>query len=134
MSKAAARWFLLSALLSGCLVACSSQRSSSPPVDKSSPAAAAAKTKAAVKPIVRPEPTEQGRWDCAKDSDCRNSCRYGAVSKAWYTAQQSLIAECQDGCNNQISAPPKCIDKQCAAFDRRTGKPRPFCTKRKVTR
>lgn len=119
-------------LLAVLLGACSSQRSS-PPASKPTPTAPTT-TKVPVKPIVRPEPPEQGRWDCNKDTDCQNSCRYGAVSKAWYTAHQSLIAECQDGCNNQISAPPKCIDKQCAAFDSRNGKPRPFCTKRKVTR
>lgn len=102
----------------------------------SKPAKAPASQATKVTPVAAhkaTEPTERGRWDCAQDADCQNSCRYGAVSKAWYRAHQKTLVECEDGCANQISGPPKCIDKQCAAFDNK-GKPRSYCTKRKVSR
>jgi len=58
------------------------------------------------------------RFDCAADADCKNSCAYGAVNAAWYTRNEGHpeFRECQDGCANQISAPPRCEGGQCVAY------------------
>lgn len=72
---------------------------------------------------------EKGKWDCTKDTECLNSCSQGAVNRAWYQAHPKQINECEDGCDNQISGPPRCLDGQCVAFDNK-GKRRPFCTRK----
>lgn len=76
------------------------------------------------------------RFDCTADSDCVNSCAYGAVSAPWYArAQQTRgFIECVDGCNNQISEPPRCEAGGCVAYqhdpsDEAKKSPRPTCTR-----
>jgi len=80
-----------------------------------------------------PAPPLEGRWDCAGDGDCVNSCKLGAVSGAWYERNATAFVECDDGCANQVSGPPRCIGGQCAAFDHE-GKPRPYCTRKDADR
>ncbi len=60
----------------------------------------------------KPAPTNQ--WTCVADGDCMNSCKLGAVNKAWYASAN--VAECHDGCANQLAAPPRCIEGSCVAF------------------
>jgi hypothetical protein len=55
------------------------------------------------------------RFKCATDPECMNSCAYGAVNTAWY-ARQTNLRECQDGCANQIAAPPRCERGTCVAY------------------
>ena len=74
-----------------------------------------------------------GKWDCAEDGDCMNSCKMGAVSKAWYDGQAGTLVECDDGCNNQISGPPRCIDGGCVAFDNK-GARRDYCTRKDASK
>jgi hypothetical protein len=57
------------------------------------------------------------RWGCAVDGDCVNSCGLGAVNRHWFAAEYPQGDTCEDGCANQISAPPRCIDGGCVAFD-----------------
>ncbi|MCB9564985.1 MAG: hypothetical protein H6708_31760 [Kofleriaceae bacterium] len=92
---------------------------------------AAAVTDAA--PRVAADPA---RFDCAAAADCVNSCAYGAVSAAWYRAAETApgFQECEDGCANQIAAPPRCEAGQCVAYqvdphDSRRESPRPSCTR-----
>ena len=75
----------------------------------------------------------EGKWTCGGDGDCINSCSQGAVSKAWYDKQAGTLIECLDGCNNQISGPPRCIDGQCVAFDDK-GARREHCTRKGASR
>jgi len=76
------------------------------------------------------------RFDCAADADCMNSCRYGAVNSAWYLRAMKApgYAECEDGCDNQISAAPRCEGGGCVATQRDPQDeskitPRPSCTR-----
>ena len=83
-------------------------------------------------PSPAPRPSVPDRWTCTSDADCLNSCRWGAVSRAWYDPNQR---ECKDGCNDQLSAPPRCLDGGCVAFwhdphDERRIIPRDECTRR----
>lgn len=73
-------------------------------------------------------PTD-GRWSCATDADCINSCALGAVAGAWYRRHERSFVECDDGCDNQISGPPRCIDGGCVAFDDQ-GARRDYCTRK----
>ncbi len=58
------------------------------------------------------------RFDCAADADCLNSCEHGAVNANWYRESEKLpgFVECEDGCSNQISAPPRCEGGTCVAY------------------
>lgn len=58
------------------------------------------------------------RWDCAKDSDCVNSCHWGAVNATWYrtSSQRPDFQECEDGCANQLSEAPRCESGSCVAY------------------
>jgi hypothetical protein len=58
--------------------------------------------------------TDPGRWACATDKDCINSCAAGAVNAAWYATAH--VEECEDGCDNQVTAAPRCIAGSCVAF------------------
>ena len=77
-----------------------------------------------------PPKVDDTKWACAADADCINSCSQGAVSRAWYG--KARVQECEDGCDNQLAAAPKCIDKQCVAFretpDGKTVMQSPECT------
>lgn len=55
-----------------------------------------------------------GKWDCATDADCINSCEHGAVNRVWYDTTRP--PECEDGCANQLAEAPRCIDQGCVAF------------------
>jgi len=66
----------------------------------------------------RDEPEDETRWKCRADSDCMNSCALGAVNAHWYQVKESSIPECEDGCANQVAAPPRCIDGFCVAYQR----------------
>lgn len=74
-------------------------------------------------------PSTPGKWNCAADGDCMNSCRLGAINRTWYKANLKNIVECMDGCNNQISGPPRCVKGGCVAFDNK-GKKRVYCTRK----
>jgi hypothetical protein len=63
----------------------------------------------------RPDET---RWKCHVDGDCMNSCALGAVNAHWYRVHESSIPECEDGCANQVAAPPRCVDGSCVAYQR----------------
>ena len=56
------------------------------------------------------------RWECNADSDCMNSCALGAVNAGWYATHAGSFVDCLDGCANQLSAPPRCVDGSCVAF------------------
>jgi hypothetical protein len=58
------------------------------------------------------------RWACQSDDDCMNSCAHGAVNRSWYLGNTGTFSECKDGCANQVSAPPRCIEGSCVAFQR----------------
>lgn len=59
---------------------------------------------------------EELRWQCATDRDCMNSCAHGAVSKTWYMRNQQSLQECEDGCADQVAAPPRCESGGCVAY------------------
>lgn len=73
---------------------------------------------------------------CEKDTDCKNSCQYGAVNKTWYESEQKNITECSDGCASVVSAEPKCENKVCVAYmqDPSSGKlfKNDDCTNKKI--
>ncbi|HOX44484.1 MAG TPA: hypothetical protein PK668_12850 [Myxococcota bacterium] len=76
------------------------------------------------------------RFDCRTDADCLNSCAWGAVAFAWYARAEGLpgFSECEDGCSNQVSAPPRCEAGGCVAYQRDPRdetriSPRPACTR-----
>jgi hypothetical protein len=62
--------------------------------------------------------TEPSRFSCKKDADCMNSCHHGAVNVTWYEREEALpgFIECEDGCANQVSAPPRCEVATCVAY------------------
>lgn len=78
---------------------------------------------------------DPARFVCAVDSDCMNSCAYGAVNAAWYRRNEASLRECEDGCANQVSGPPRCEQRVCVAYFRdgigaRGGTRRDECTRR----
>jgi len=94
----------------------------------STPAPAPAPTPA---PPAPPAPADDAKWRCSADADCMTSCSQGAVNRDWY--KSANVHECKDGCDED-GATPKCIDKQCVAFQdgpNGTTKPDPGCTHRK---
>lgn len=81
------------------------------------------------------KPKSEARWTCQADTDCMNSCALGAVNRGWYAANSKSFAECQDGCSNQVAAPPSCLDGTCVAWQRNPSKPsevrrNDFCTRK----
>lgn len=77
------------------------------------------------------------RFDCRVDTDCLNSCMHGAVNASWYRVAEQLanFPECKDGCANQTSAPPRCQEGGCVAYqsdprDERVVTKREDCTTR----
>lgn len=65
---------------------------------------------------------------CMKDADCKMSCRYGAVSAAWYA--YGARGECKDGCDEGRAA--RCEDGSCAAYV--GSRKDPECTRRSIHR
>lgn len=96
------------------------------PGPRKRPSGPAAEQMAARPAAARPAGPD--KWACHADADCLNSCKHGAVSRAWYRAQARLV-ECLDGCANQISGPPRCVEGSCVAFDHR-GERREYCTRK----
>jgi len=99
--------------------------SHSSPAEPSAPPLAPAPATAPAPPSApAPAPanvlTDPHRFDCQSDSDCLNSCQHGAVSATWYHRAESSpgFQECEDGCANQISAPPRCEQGGCVAYQR----------------
>jgi hypothetical protein len=68
-----------------------------------------------------------GRWDCKVDTDCTNSCEYGAINRVWYT-KNVPNEPCEDGCDGPWSDAPRCIDGGCVAFQQ--GHEAKGCTRR----
>jgi len=66
----------------------------------------------------RDKSPDETRWKCRIDGDCMNSCALGAVNAHWYRVNESSIPECEDGCANQVAAPPRCVDGSCVAYQR----------------
>jgi hypothetical protein len=92
--------------------------STPPPVARPVDAAVIAKTVPVDAAPAPPPLRDPHRWDCKVDGDCVNSCRWGAVSAAWYqpASKRSDFQECEDGCANQVSAPPHCEAGGCVAY------------------
>lgn len=88
-------------------------------------------------PTPTPAPAPAGQWACATDADCMSSCAAGAVNKQWYASAH--VQECEDGCDNQITAAPRCISGSCVAFQddpRDPSKPatrNDYCTHKPIT-
>ena len=122
------------ALLALLVVGCSdpSTSSSQPKASRPQlPVADEASDKAAASVLTDPH-----RFDCKIDTDCTNSCKHGAVSVTWYRKAETApdFPECQDGCANQISAPPRCEDGGCVAYqvdpqDESVVTTRDYCTR-----
>jgi hypothetical protein len=79
--------------------------------------------------------SDPGRFRCEVAADCLNSCRYGAVNAAWYHRNEASLRECEDGCANQVSGPPRCEQNVCVAYygdgiGPRSGTRRDECTRR----
>src|SRR5262245_48899615 len=72
------------------------------------------------------EQATEERWACTADADCRNSCRYGAVSKAWY--DKAAGKECDDGCDANGFDAPRCEQGTCTAYF--NGRIKRSCTRR----
>jgi hypothetical protein len=65
-------------------------------------------------PPTPPKPAPPGQWDCTTDADCMNSCAAGAVNRQWYASAN--VQECEDGCDNQVTAAPRCESASCVAY------------------
>jgi len=106
------RLALVALLVLGC--SDSSTPSSQPKTPRQPPPAAAAPGGNAAASVLK----DPHRFDCKVDADCMNSCEYGAVSATWYRAAEATpeLHECEDGCANQISAPPRCEQGGCVAY------------------
>jgi hypothetical protein len=81
------------------------------------------------------EVENDARWTCHVDADCMNSCALGAVNRGWYATHGKAFVECQDGCDNQVTAPPSCLEGVCVAFQHNPSKPsevrrNDFCTRK----
>lgn len=100
-------------MLACLLVACSSKSSPSPAPNPPGPTQP--KPAQPSQPAPKPSPlTDPSRWNCTADKDCINSCAAGAVNAAWYATAN--VPECEDGCDNQVTAAPRCISGSCVAF------------------
>lgn len=115
------------------LTACCNQSPQSAAPPTAAPQTAAPQTAEPVEESILRDPH---RFDCTTDSDCGNSCAYGAVNTGWYARAEVApgFSECEDGCNNQISAPPRCESGSCVAYqadpqEETKISPRPSCTR-----
>lgn len=70
---------------------------------------------------------DETAYFCETDSDCKNSCQYGAINSEWYLANVNPASECLDGCDGPGSRAPKCIKNVCTAI-RYDGEVDPGCT------
>jgi len=99
------------------------------------PAAPPSTPAESVTPATPAAPVVPAKWACKTDDDCMNSCSQGAVNREWYRTAD--VRECEDGCENQLSESPRCIDGGCVAFkhdpsDERKVTRDDFCTRRKT--
>lgn len=64
-------------------------------------------------------------YQCVSDSDCVNTCTYGAINRSWF----GRIGEdvCLDGCAGPWSGEPKCVEEICTAYTK-DGKVNSGCT------
>jgi hypothetical protein len=111
-------------------------RSAAPPNTAAPTAPPPTTAPQAAAPAVASVLGDPRRFDCTADGDCVNSCAYGAVSSGWYARAQGDpgFSECEDGCSNQISEPPRCEAGGCVAYqhdpqDEAKTSPRPDCTR-----
>lgn len=111
-----AKWWLLA----GLLVACGRPQASA-----SGPVAEAGAPSAAVASIaVVPSATDgDAPYRCARDEDCVTTCRFGAVSRAWWGARDGGGADrgCEDGCASK-GLVARCEGGGCATYDTRFGR------------
>jgi hypothetical protein len=118
-------WVLPASVLLGGLLAagCRCQEEPAPAPPEPIPAPTAA-------PEPDPGEDSEGMFGCSQNRDCVNSCRHGAVNRAWYAASYPGGERCKDGCTGQGAGAPRCVDGLCTAF--RGGEPDPDCTRRTV--
>jgi len=57
--------------------------------------------------------SDEMKYYCETDTDCVNSCGYGAVNFFWYQEQEE---PCDDGCAWDGMGAPQCIENGCVAF------------------
>ena len=112
-------------------------RSSSPPAATDAPHVSVPSAQPAQPPIAPAQTATSsapartpaaGSFDCAKDDDCTNSCRHGAVNRRWWEAQYPGGEGCEDGCTSKGSEAPRCEQGRCAAYF--MGKPSAECTQK----
>ena len=109
MTRAA--WLAVVVLVSAC------RDRSSKPAPKPTPPQPAALDAAPAPPPTAPDAgiaatDDARRFDCGADTDCVNSCQWGAVNRTWYeqASQRPGFPECQDGCANQQQRAEKAGD------------------------
>ncbi len=111
---------------------CKSNRgdSQSPGTESTGKAPVNTPSSAPAKPTSEPCATDMerqpssARFDCAKDNDCTNNCRFGAINRAWSAV---LGPGCKDGCAGKTLGSPRCVERRCVAF-LRVGKRDESCT------
>ena len=120
-------------ILAAAALACSGKTEKKPaaqPASRVEPEAVKPAAAALAPGVGAPGSAPAATYACAVAADCVNSCSQGAVSKRWYEESFLGVPECDDGCNNQISDPPQCIEGSCVAFGQ--GKRRDHCTRHAV--
>src|SRR5262245_17022530 len=53
------------------------------------------------------------RFDCTRDADCVNNCKFGAIHRQW---SEWLGPGCDDGCASDDQGTARCVDGKCTAF------------------
>ena len=66
---------------------------------------------------------------CKVEADCVPTCGLGAVSKAWFSANEKSIRDCMDGCMGWGQT-VKCLKHKCTVFEP-TGKESTACNSSK---
>lgn len=131
--RAALAVSLLAASISGC----SRPRPAPtglPPDGSSTKAPLTAASDAAVGSAPPPSDPE-APYRCVADGDCVTTCRFGALSAAWWRARgvASADRDCEDGCSSK-GLVARCEHGTCATYDTRFGgtKRADDCTRRPV--
>ncbi len=68
----------------------------------------------------------EDRFACKVDGDCINTCRYGAVNRAWAAEVDGI---CPEGCDGIPLDQPQCVEGMCVAFSFQ-GASVPECTRK----
>jgi hypothetical protein len=110
-------------LLSISLIAAGCRSTPSKPSESQSAPTASTATLLAAK--------SNGPHACAKDDDCVNSCRHGAVNRSWWESSYPGGEPCEDGCAAKGTDPAKCEQGECVAFF--MGRRFPACTQKNET-